>query len=66
MKSVAAIIIPDCMPVSMALSVARDKAGVLQTNGRRNCIAADLLPGYAQIVGGGLVTLPDEPEPDAA
>jgi len=49
----AAIILPDNVTVSFALSVARQHGGILQTNGRRGLIAPTLLPGYGRITGGG-------------
>ena len=47
------IIIPDNVTVSFALAVAREHGGILQTNGRGNCITPRPLPGYGRITGGG-------------
>jgi hypothetical protein len=51
--SIAALIVPDNVTVSFALSTARELGWVLQTNGRRSCIAPELLPHYGRIAGGG-------------
>jgi hypothetical protein len=51
--SIAALIVPENVTVSFALSRARELGWVLQTNGRRSCIAPKLLPHYGQIAGGG-------------
>ncbi len=68
-----ALIVPDNVTVSYALHLAREHGGILQTNGRRNCIAARLLRGYAIVVGGGhrAITIEERrpgfrPEPEAA
>jgi hypothetical protein len=61
----AAIIIPDHLPLSMALAIAREHGGFLLTNGRRNCVSPVKLPGYAQVIGGGRQTV-NAPEPEAA
>ena len=70
---IAAIIVPDNVTVSFALHLAREHDGILQTNGRRNVIAARLLRGYARVLGGGERAVAIEerrpgfrPDPEAA
>ncbi len=59
-----AVILPnDDQLLSIALRVAAEHGYILQTDGRRCCMAAYLLPGYARITGGGSVrTIPPPTE----